>query len=831
MGYQPTFSSLLTEITVSITFLFALLNAWGQGRRWFSTVFWGALAGYGAEYAIVHSANPRYSYGTHLFWAAPLDVPICIGLGWGVVFYAATWTAQRLRIKSIATSSLIAGVLGANIDLSLDPVAQLHGFWSWAPPRPPFSLASTLFGVPFDNFVAWVALIGVYGFVVRTAFRRINRARYGADKGLPGGATLNPVPVSGRGLFLDLVVPPLAAGGAGLIFVLVRNKAALVYELVGRHNAPVGEAIVFGVIFVVGFFAFWTHVLRSARNDEVNGVVLLIPFYIHLLSLFLLINKVFTDDISGVTPLLVLLPLNLVAGMVSYAWPSIDTIFDRYRSGTDDALPLMQYMTLSSYAGKRARALVCKPRSQSELCAALAYARAANKDVTFRAGGQSFDTQALNDQIVISLERLNAIGEIVEREPGSFTITVGAGATWGKILAATLPRGFAPHVMVTSSSATAGGTLSSNSLARFSASSGREGRYVESFRLLTPDGNIRDCSRSKEPTLFHAVIGGLGYVGAVLEVTYWLLELPAPNAHVETEFTLIEGLERIATSIRPPGAGRFTEFVSCFQKAIPNGTHAAGQPPVALSAVVYLRGGAWGLVARSRYVEPRRLEPSIFHAPNSPLHLLLQLLATIPFLRWVGYSLTFKLYRQPKVHVDKAFGYTFFEDGNRKLRRLLHFLGVPGRILQQTFIIPAGPGRGVAALDAFLKEADQYLDAQNLEPALIDVLYVDRDADAFVLSSSRGLDGFAVTFTFERLFRSMAAEERALKYLSSLCGQHNGRVHLVKNVCADPELIEKMYPGAFIAMRSIRETNGAHALRNEFSRRVLPGIELEGRRA
>ena len=126
MGYQPTFSSLLTEITVSITFSFALLNAWGQGRRWFSTVFWGALAGYGAEYAIVHSANPRYHYGTHLFWASPLDVPICIGLGWGVVFYAATWTAQRLRIKSIATSSLIAGVLGANIDLSLDPVAPLH---------------------------------------------------------------------------------------------------------------------------------------------------------------------------------------------------------------------------------------------------------------------------------------------------------------------------------------------------------------------------------------------------------------------------------------------------------------------------------------------------------------------------------------------------------------------------------------------------------------------------------------------------------------------------------------------------------------------------------
>jgi decaprenylphospho-beta-D-ribofuranose 2-oxidase len=331
--------------------------------------------------------------------------------------------------------------------------------------------------------------------------------------------------------------------------------------------------------------------------------------------------------------------------------------------------------------------------------------------------------------------------------------------------------------------------------------------------------------------LFSAVIGGLGYVGAVLEVTYRLLEVPR-NAYVETKFELVEGLERIAKSVRQPDVGRFTEFVSCFQKKILEPPHGKGHCPVATSAVVYMRGGAWGLVASSRYVEPKQLATSIFHTPNSFLHLLLQLLANIPFLRWIGYSLTFKLYRQPKVHVDKAFGYTFFEDGNRRLRRILHFLGVPGRILQQTFIIPAGPCRDATALDTFLKEADQYLDAQKLEAALIDVLYVDRDADSFLLSSSQELDGFAITFTFERLFRSLEAEKRALKHLSVLCSNQKGRVHLVKNVCADTEIIEKMYGGALIAMRRIRETNGAEAvLRNEFSRRVLPGIELEGRRA
>ena len=756
MEYQPTFSSLLTEVTVTIMFALTLINAWGQGRRWLSTVVWGGAAGYAAEYFIVHSPNPRYHYSAHLFWATPLDVPVAIGLGWGIVFYAATWTAQRLRIRNIAVSSLIAGVLGVNLDLSLDPVAHHHRFWRWNPPPEPFSEASTLFGVPFDNFVAWAALIGVYGFVVRFTFRQINKKRYGFV-GAPGGAALAPVPVSGRGRFLDLIVPPLAAATSGLVFVFVRNKAEIVYSLVGRFNLPVGEAIVFGVIFIVGFFAFWNHVLRSSRNEEVNAVVLLIPLYLHVLSLYLLVNKIITDDISTVTPLLVLLPLNMVAGMLAYAWPSLDTILDRLRTSDDERLPLMQFRTLASYGGIRMRALVCKPRTVPEVAAALEYAKRTSKSVTFRAGGQSFDSQALNEQIVISLERFDQIGRIepIGKEndgrneaKGAAHIRVGAGAKWGEILKKTLPEGYAPFVMVTSSAATAGGTLSSNSMARFSASCGREGGYIESFTLLTPDGIISTCSRELNSDLFSAAIGGLGYVGAVLDITHRLAKLPARDAVVETWFTRVDGLQRIADSVQQrDAAGRFTSVVKCLaermEKSAAQRACANEQPLYAVSAVLRISGGvAWGLVAQSHYIAPEPLVRSVFHSPSSLLHLLLQFMATLPFFRRVGYWLTFNVaYRRPKRHVDAAAGYTFFEDGNRRLRRILHFLGVPARILQQTFIIPRGPDGDTSALDSFLKRADEYL--VKLEPALIDVLYVPKDADTFLLSSSSELEGFA----------------------------------------------------------------------------------------
>jgi hypothetical protein len=201
-------------------------------------------------------------------------------------------------------------------------------------------------------------------------------------------------------------------------------------------------------------------------------------------------------------------------------------------------------------------------------------------------------------------------------------------------------------------------------------------------------------------------------------------------------------------------------------------------------------------------------------------------MGTIPGLRRIGYWITFRVaYRQTRTYVDRAFGYTFFEDGNRRLRRLLHLMGIPGQILQQTFIIPGAPQDGTDALSSFLQQADDHLDQNQLEPALIDILYVARDEDAFLLSSSNNLDGFAVTFTFERLFRGLDKEREALRQLSVFCTGLEGRVHLVKNVCADPQVIADMYQGAIADMARLREPHGAvDMLHNEFSRRVLPGI-------
>src|SRR4029453_8087867 len=113
---------------------------------------------------------------------------------------------------------------------------------------------------------------------------------------------------------------------------------------------------------------------------------------------------------------------------------------------------------------------------------------------TFRAGGHSFDGQALGDDLVVSLVRLDQI-EVFANEQ---RMRVGPGATWGAILAKLQPLGLAPAVTVTTEHATAGGTLSGDCLSRFSPAYGKEGTWIVSFDLLTVDGQLMTCQRPRD---------------------------------------------------------------------------------------------------------------------------------------------------------------------------------------------------------------------------------------------------------------------------------------------------------------------------------------------
>jgi decaprenylphospho-beta-D-ribofuranose 2-oxidase len=438
---------------------------------------------------------------------------------------------------------------------------------------------------------------------------------------------------------------------------------------------------------------------------------------------------------------------------------------------------------------------------------------------------------------VLSLEGFDKIE--VQADKG--LVVVGCGAKWGKILEATLAHRLVPYIMVTSSAASAGGTLSSNSISRFSPSVGREGAHVAAFKLLTLDSNeLIDCCdkpNSENFSTFLSVIGGLGYVGAVLEITYRLMPLAHENSMVKTKFTLVEGLRGVSGKLARTTDQRYRPLVKPFVDSVCGHcnvakpqlpTPAAGA--AAFSVAVNLRGSGWGLFAHSTYEKlATPLEKSIFHDPTSWRHILLQLAAMIPVLRKLGYWLAYRQYRGgEKAFTDPLHGYTFFEDGNRLVRRFLHALGLPAWLVQQTFMIPCDvskPEESAAQLLHFLGEADGLFAEQKVDPALVDILYVGKDPHQFTLSSSRNMDAFAITFSFERMFTQPILEAAALRKLSEACLRLGGRVHLVKHVHADESTLCKMYGPAFKALHETRkERQSDQVLANEFSARVLTGI-------
>jgi decaprenylphospho-beta-D-ribofuranose 2-oxidase len=209
-------------------------------------------------------------------------------------------------------------------------------------------------------------------------------------------------------------------------------------------------------------------------------------------------------------------------------------------SGTADSLPGLPGTEeeVGCYSGLWSeRAEVVTPSDLDELQRYFARARENKRRVSLRAGTHSFDGQAIGEDLVVSMVRLDSI----EVLPGD-RVRVGPGAMWGAILEELEPLGLVPAVTVTTEHATAGGTLSGDCLSRFSPAWGKEGKFVESFDLLTIEGEWIHCtppdkdappsSWTREQRAFLGAVGGLGYLGAVVSITYNVLSPGAADGQI-----------------------------------------------------------------------------------------------------------------------------------------------------------------------------------------------------------------------------------------------------------------------------------------------------------
>ncbi len=523
-----------------------------------------------------------------------------------------------------------------------------------------------------------------------------------------------------------------------------------------------------------------------------------------------------------------------------------------------------QVLDVSSYDQiHHAEARVYRPRGQVALAALLRAFSIAERahPITFRAGGQAIDGHAVNADVVILLDAagLDHINEPA-RDARGWHVTVGAAATWGRVLAKTAEHGLLPYSVVTTSHATVGGTVASDCLSRCSPISGREGSHVRSFSMLTVDGRTLTC-RGDDPdpeirALYHAAIGGFGYLGVITEVTIDLrppLRGWAPGRQIRVATTVDKYIvgrvfggswssflpwlrERVGREGVPEqGEGVIERILDAFRPE-------DDPDPVAWDAVSsaawYALGQIEALLFRSRYVlDDRPLHPMPLYQRASKLLSVLCRGMADPTLTSLGEGAMFAIY-PPGVYVDDLADFTFFmENQFTPAKQAADAQGWKLNTIQQTFVIPATPTAadtaGAAATQHFLERirpivfgdpsAPALLDP--MRPALIDVLYLP--ADDVLLSANRGLAGYAVTLTFtERNGDGWDTLKERLHALSRECHALGGRIHLVKNVEAVPGMLRAMYGGAFTEFLTLkRRYDPRGLLENELFDRIFGGCE------
>jgi FAD/FMN-containing dehydrogenase len=163
-------------------------------------------------------------------------------------------------------------------------------------------------------------------------------------------------------------------------------------------------------------------------------------------------------------------------------------------------------------------ARVVRPRDEGEVCE---FVRGAREPFSVMGGRHAMGGQAfLSDGTVLDTTGLVG-GARLDRERG--LLTIGAGAMWPEVIAATGGSGWGIRQKQTGvDDVTLGGTLGCNGHGRV-LTAGPIVDDVESFRLVTPGGEVVECSRERERELFGAVIGGYGLLGIVTEVTLRLV--------------------------------------------------------------------------------------------------------------------------------------------------------------------------------------------------------------------------------------------------------------------------------------------------------------------
>jgi len=259
-GQAPAWCFPFMEISAYILFAICLMHAVKQGIRHVSYLLGGLVFGLILEYVNVIS-NMGYTYGKFLvmFGHAPDDIPLCIGVGWGIIMYTARLFTDAFHLPLWAAAAFDT-LLAISIDLSMDTVAyRLHMWhWDWSSTKLD-PLTADWFGVPFGNFFGWQLVVFFYSSISRLLERTFLR-RQDQHK------------------FLFAMVPVMAVLLSQVLLYIMLMHVDLylknTFGITSLHRF-IAFLIVLLIITIRGF------IKRKTQANSTPFITWLVPFWFH----------------------------------------------------------------------------------------------------------------------------------------------------------------------------------------------------------------------------------------------------------------------------------------------------------------------------------------------------------------------------------------------------------------------------------------------------------------------------------------------------------------------------------------------------------------------
>jgi decaprenylphospho-beta-D-ribofuranose 2-oxidase len=447
---------------------------------------------------------------------------------------------------------------------------------------------------------------------------------------------------------------------------------------------------------------------------------------------------------------------------------------------------------------------VVYPASAADVVQAFDLARKKGWKVGFWGNGRSYGDAALNDSnLTLDFSKMDRILEW-DRESGR--VVLEPGVTLQKLWRTILPDGWWPPVVSGTMHTSIGGLLAANAHGKNNWKHGPIGEHVESFEFVTPDGKIHTVGPESEPSLFHAAIGGFGWLGAFTRVVMRMKRVHSGRIGVEAVSAdsldaMFRGFERFLAEDRDyvvgwidgfaggPGLGRGQIHAA---KYIGPGEDPEGRTSLALTEQD-LPGRFFGVIPAGmlwRFAKPwaNRLGWRIVCAVKywtstwaSAQHKFLQPHAQFNFL--LDYVPNWK------------------------------FVYKPGGLIQIQLFLPKD-----RAQDVF-RRALEIAQQARLEPWL--VVMKRHRPDKFWMTHA--VDGYSFALDFPVSDARREDLWRLSKILSDLVADAGGRFYFAKDSVVQPDAVRRAFGdetlGRFFALK--RELDPDDLLQGNLYRRVL----------